>query len=410
MNLITLIARRYLFSRQHISLVSTLTLISISGVTIGTALLIIVLSVFNGFFSLIKDLLLTYDPDIRIERAEGGFMDMAQFAAFALENHPEIVSIEPYLEGKALLAYKGNTEKVVVVKGVSDSYFKAGSFESTASSLVQADLGVLNGRPGILFSDKLLHQLRLDKGDGVSLLSAKGIQRSFTQLGGPRLFQFEVRDSYELPQVVDASIVFISLEAAQRLFFIRNQASGYDIKLKAHEKAEDVAAELRSLIGDDFRVSTWYDLQKPLYDVMYLEKWGAYVILMIIVLVAVLNIVGSLSMIVIQKKRDIGILQALGMDQYQIKAIFQRQGALIGLIGCGIGGGLGLLLSWLQDHYGFVKLLGAESFIISSYPISIQAMDVSLILVGSFLLCMVASYLPAKAAMRIEPSEAIRYE
>jgi lipoprotein-releasing system permease protein len=141
---------------------------------------------------------------------------------------------------------------------------------------------------------------------------------------------------------------------------------------------------------------------------MYLEKWGSYFVLMIIVLVAVLNIVGSLTMIVIQKNRDIGVLLTMGHTPAQIKRIFITQGLYIGLIGCVLGGSLGLLLSWLQQQYGLIKL--SSAFLINAYPVSIHALDVGIVLLGSLILCLLASWYPARRAAQVEPADAVRYE
>ncbi len=181
-----------------------------------------------------------------------------------------------------------------------------------------------------------------------------------------------------------------------------------DIKLHNNEDADKVKEELSAMLGPDFNISTWYDLQKPLYDVMLLEKWGSFIILILIVIVAVLNIIGSLTMIVIQKQRDIGILISMGYSQSGIKSIFRKQGLYIGLIGCGIGGTLGLLLSWAQMKFGFVKL--SSAFIIDAYPVQIRPMDVAIILIASLLLCVLASWYPAHRASKVQPADAIRYE
>ena len=141
---------------------------------------------------------------------------------------------------------------------------------------------------------------------------------------------------------------------------------------------------------------------------MYLEKWGAFIVLMIIILVAALNILGSLSMIVIQKKRDIGILRAMGMTSRNIQGIFIRQGLIIGIIGALLGGGIGLVFSFLQDQYGMLKL--SSAFIIDSYPVQIQALDVVFIMLGTMALSLLASWLPAKRASELEPARVIRYE
>ncbi|MCC5925674.1 MAG: ABC transporter permease [Bacteroidetes bacterium] len=410
MNPIQLIASRYLFSKKHISLISVLTTISIAGITIGTALLIIVLSVFNGFFDLIKGLLLSYDPDIRIEAAEERLFTPDEDITGLLEGIPEIRLFSPYVEGKALLAHRGRTDKVVEVRGVQpETYFQLIDMDQALLE-GSVDLSVQQGRPGIIVGNQLTGQLGIGPGDRLALLSAEGIQRSLTQFSGPRFYTFDVRGSFFLREVFEGSVVFIDLVAAQRMYNIRNQVSGFDIRLHNIDDADRVRNLLQAELGSNFRVQTWYDLQKPLYDVMNIEKWSAYFILMLIVGVAMLNIVGSLTMIVIQKSRDIGVLMSFGYTAGQIRSIFLRQGLLIGLIGCGIGGAVGLAVSWAQQTWGIVQLAGAESFIISAYPVSINPVDVSIVIVGSMLLCLAASWYPARRAASLIPSEVLRYE
>lgn len=409
MNPIRLIASRYLTSRKGVTLVSTLTMISISGITIGTALLIVVLSVFNGFFNVVQGLLLRYDPDIRIESASERIFERDVTIENTLKDIPEIIAIAPFIEGKSLLAHRGSEEKVVVVRGIeTQSFFDVVDLDDELSE-EERDLSVRRRMPGILIGDQLTAQLSIAVEDRVSLLSAEGIQRSVTSFSPPRFYTFDVRGSFYLQQVYEGSNVFIELEAAQRMFNRRNGLSGYDLKLTTHEIAESVKPKIQARLGEDYVVRTWYDLQKPLYDVMNIEKWSAYFILMIIVFVAVLNIVGSLTMIVIQKTRDIGILMSFGYTSKQIKRIFLQQGLVIGLIGCGIGGSVGLLLSWIQQHYEIVKLAGAESFIISAYPVVISSLDVFMVLAGSLILSVIAAWYPAKRAASIDPAEAIRY-
>ena len=410
MNPSSLIARRYLFSKKKVTLVSVLTLISISGVTLGTALLIVVLSVFNGFFDLVQGWMMAQDPDIRIESATARslFLDDQQLAE--LSNMDEIQVVSPYVEGKALVALRGGGFKVAVVKGVEtesfsqifelDTNFRGGDF----------NLEIRDRRPGMLMSRNMMNQLGLEIGSDASLLSAESIQRSLTQFSGPRTFSFDVRGSYRLSEKQDDSTIYVDKRAAQRLFNMRNSISGVDIKLHDYNRADAVKAELQQMFGDEVLVRTWYDLQKPLYDVMNLEKWGAYIVLMIIVLVAVLNILGSLTMIVIQKTKDIAMLRSIGLSPKDVRNIFLKQGFFIGMIGCGLGGGLGVLLTWLQAEYGLVKMFGSESFIIDAYPVAFAMSDLVLILSGSLILCMLASLYPAKRAASVESSEALRYE
>ncbi len=408
MKTIELIARRYLFSKKHISLISTLTMISIAGVTVGTALLIVVLSVFNGFFDVIQGLLLQNDPDIRIESAEGRSLMMTDAFQAEFSDLADITAAASYVSGKALFAHQRNQETVVPVKGIDPAeYLEINNIEQSVTS-GSVDLSVHNRRPGMLVSDQLMAELRMKVGDDVVLISAEGLRKSLTQFSLPRTYRFEIRGTYSRLQIVEGPAVFIEQEAAQRLFNTNRQVSGVDLRLKDSDDADKVKSTLQSSLGNGYTISTWYDLQKPLYDIMYLEKWSSYVILMIIVIVAVLNIIGSLTMIVIQKNRDIGVLLTMGFTPKKVKQVFVRQGFYIGLIGCGIGGSLGMLLSWMQKEYGLIKL--SSAFIIDAYPVSINVLDVSIILAGSLLLCVAASWYPAVRASAVNPAEAVRYD
>ncbi len=402
------IARRYLFSRKHISLISTLTFISITGITIGTALLIVVLSVFNGFFDVIKSFLLSYDPDVRIEASGSKTFAQNQELMDKVKSLPEIKVISPYVEGKALLAVDGSQNEVVDVKGVErDLFFQLVDIEKSISTGV-FDLSVHHRTPGIIVHEDLKSRLQLKLGEDIALLSAAGMKNALTQITVPKTYRFDFRGAYFLQQVAGGPKVFVDIEAAKRLFRVRNQITGLDLKLANNEQAESVKKKLSAVLGPNFEISTWYDLQKPLYDVMYLEKWGSFLILILIVIVAVLNIIGSLTMIVIQKQRDIGILMSMGYSKSGIKTIFRKQGLYIGLIGCGLGGAIGLLLSWLQMQFGLVKL--SSAFIIDAYPIQISPFDVSIILLASLTLCVLASWYPAYRAARVQPADAVRYE
>lgn len=402
------IARRYLFSRKHISLISTLTFISITGITIGTALLIVVLSVFNGFFDVIKNFLLSYDPDVRIEASGAATFAQNEEMMKKIRSIPEVQIISPYVEGKALLAMDDAQNEVVDVKGVErDVFFQLVDIENSVTTGV-FDVTVRDRTPGIIVHEELKNRLRINVGDDLALLSAAGMKNALTQITVPQTYRFDLRGAYYLQQIAGGPKVFVDIEAAKRLFKVRYEISGLDLKLTDNEMAEEVKSELTQALGPEFKISTWYDLQKPLYDVMYLEKWGSFVVLILIVIVAVLNIIGSLTMIVIQKQRDIGILMSMGYSKSGIKSIFRKQGLYIGLIGCGIGGSLGLLISWLQMKFGLVKL--SSAFIIDAYPVQINPLDVVLILVVSLMLSILASWYPAHRASQIQPADAVRYE
>lgn len=408
MNIIQFISRRYLFSKKHISLISILTGISIGGITIGTALLIVILSVFNGFFDVIRGYLLSFDPDIRVESTQESTMYYNQDLMDKVRAHEEVLSLTPFVSGKVMLSFQSGRNEVINVRGIdaeNDQIFQ--DLENSRED-AEYDISVLNGKPGTVVSEALVNRYRLEPGDEIAMLSPSGMRRALTQFSAPRVSRFEVRNSYDTHQIIEGDVAYIDIVAAQRLFNMRNEITGFDIQLTDTDRAESVKADLQEILGPEYTIETWYDLQKPLYDVMYLEKWGSYFILMIIVLVAVLNIVGSLTMIVIQKKRDIGVLISMGMTPKKIKKIFQSQGLQIGLIGCGIGGVIGILLTLAQQEFGLVKL--SSSFIIDAYPVAIQISDIVIVLIGTMLLCLLASWYPAARAAAVEPADAVRDE
>lgn len=410
MNISSLIARRYLFAKKRVTLVSVLTLISISGVTIGTALLIIVLSVFNGFFDLVKSMMRAQDPDIRIESATGRDLMLSPEELQAIGELDEVSIASPYVEGKALIARPDGQYDVAVVRGIEPDIFPAFFELETYFKGDAFDFSLHNGQPGVLLSRSQLAALDVENGAEIRMLSAQSIQRSLTHFSGPRSFRFEVRGFYNMSQQNQQPVLYMDKRAAQRLFDVRNAISGVDVLLHDHTRAETLKPQLQQMLGPEAAVKSWYDLQKPLYDVMNLEKWGAYIILTMIVLVAVLNIIGSLTMIVIQKTRDIAMLRSMGFTVADVRRVFLKQGFIIGLIGCGLGGSAGLALTWLQQQYGLVKLAGSESFIINAYPVQLLLSDVALVLGVSLLLCLLASWYPAIRASKVEIAPALRYE
>ena len=356
-------------------------------------------------------MLLAQDPDIRIEHSTGRSFSWDQAMMDELKEHQYVEIATRFVEGKSMvMREQAESETVVLVRGVEPEYFDRLTEIRDAVTRGSLNLELQDNRPGVLIPGQLSSRLRAEIGQNILLLSAAGMQRALTQFTGPRGFTFDVRGVYNLDHIQDDPVVYIDLTSGQRLFDLRGEISGIDIKLTDHEQAERVKSSLQQQFGEDYSVQSWYDLQRPLYEVMDLEKWGAYFILMIIVLVAVLNIVGSLTMVVIQKTRDIGILRSYGFTAKSIRNIFLKQGLYIGLIGCGLGGALGLGMSWIQDTYGLVQLAGAESFIIQAYPVQIIWTDVVLVLAGSMILCLLASWYPARRASSIEPADAVRYE
>ena len=414
-----LIARRYLLSRKRVSLISIITGISVAGVSLGVAALIVVLSVMNGFYDFVRDLLISLDPHVRIVSAdERGVANPDSLEALAL-TLPQVTNASAYVEGKALLLHTGGADvnKVVIVRGVEQDGWNEMSEVVERTGFGSFSLGEREGTAGIVLGARLGRRLALVPGGSgeasvVGLLSAEAVETMLTQIfGRPRVRRFEVRGLYELQEVYDANHVFVDIAEAQRLFRMGSRVSGVELRLRNADRAGAVKRALRrDLSSDRYEIMTWYDLQKSLYDVMVMEKWGASLILALIVVVAAFNIVGSLTMIVIEKQRDVGALQAMGVSKKGVRTIFLLEGALVGVVGTAIGLAIGLTLSVLQKAYELVPLADPESFMIDAYPVSIHAGDVAAIAFVAIGLCIAAALYPAYRAAAVEPAQAVQIE
>jgi len=403
-----------------VSLISRITGISVIGITLGVAALIVVLSVLNGFFGFVRDMMVSFDPHIKIvSLEEKGLSSPDSIIALATQNE-QVLSASAFVEGKAMLLHQGagDVNKVVLVRGVDAAFAEEQDGVATATTLGSFSVDPVDGRPGIVLGRKLGERLLLSPAGGtaeasrVALLSAPAIEKMYTRVLQSSPFrQFEVRGLFQLEAVFDESHAFISIAEAQRLFSMNEKVSGVELRLHDLESAEEVRDWLASRLDPTrFQILTWYDLQKPLYDVMRLEKFGASLVLFLIVLVAVFNIVGSLTMIVIEKRRDIGALRSMGVSQKDIRQIFIAVGLLIGAVGAGFGVGLGLLISWIQQHYQLVPLPNADSFLISAYPVAISGWDVFAVGIVALMMCVGAAIYPATRAGAIEPAEAIKMD
>jgi lipoprotein-releasing system permease protein len=416
-----LLARRYLVGRRRVTLISFISAVSVAGVAIGVAALIVVLSVMNGFYVVVRDLLVAYDPHVRIEAADARGLANADSLAAVARTVEGVATAAPYIEGQALLTSPDSPglNLVVTVRGVDplatgglEQAVTEGSFDLTAGP---AGTGLVMGAmpaaraaltPGAVDA--------VPDASRVTLLSAPALEVALAQypLGLPATQVFALRGVYALDPAYDEDHVFVALAEAQRLFRMAGRASGVDLRLADLEDAGGVREELEARLapsgGDRYRIRTWYDLQAALYGVMRLEKWAASAILAMIVVVAAFNIVGALTMIVIEKQRDLAVLQAMGSARTDVRRIFVLEGLLVGAVGAGLGLVLGLGLAIAQARYGFVKLAGADAFVIDAYPVAIRLLDVigvTLLAVG---LCVAAALYPATRAAAAQPADALR--
>ncbi|MEM6286403.1 MAG: FtsX-like permease family protein [Bacteroidota bacterium] len=421
-----LIARRYLASRRRLTLISIISGISVAGVTVGVAALVVVLSVMNGFFDVVRDLLVSYDPHVRIEAADGGGIDDPEALVALALAEDGVATATPFVEGKALLATPdgGTLNQVVVVRGVEPAALDAEVERSIRDGAF--DLERRGGSAGIVMGRALASRTGVYAGDAggdgtvpiegsrVTLLSAQALSRAVQlfPFGLPDQRAFSVRGTFELEPTYDETHVFVALDQAQSLFQMPDRVTGLDLRLDDL----DAAGALRDRLGDRleaehpgrFAVKTWYDLQGSLYSVMRLEKWAASAILVLIIVVAAFNIVGALTMIVIEKRRDLGVLQAMGVSRRDVRRIFLLEGLFVGGLGTGIGLAVGLATALVQKAFGVVRLAEAGSFVIDAYPVSIRPLDIGLVVLVSVGLCALAAVYPAARAASVDPARAVQ--
>jgi lipoprotein-releasing system permease protein len=403
-----LIALRYLLSKKNVKFVSIISAISINGVTVGVAALVVVLSVFNGFGSLVQSILVNFDPHIRIESVNPLYADSAKAMIENISHQSHVKACSPFVGGKALIVSR-NVNRVVNIRGLETS--KIPLVSGLSEKLVLGSMN-LEGqhRSGIVLGLVLADRLGAVVGDTISIVSPAGAELATMQMGLPIIRRFEVVGIYESNNKdYDGYYAFTNLLGAQSLFGRVGRIDGIDIRCDNIDYAERTSSELHRKYGDSFRYLTWYDLHRELFSVMQIERWCAYIVLCLIIAVASFNLLGSLTMTVYEKRRDIGILKSMGATDESLKKIFALQGFFVGIAGTIVGTALGLLIVYLQYHYHLVAL-DTTIYIIPAMPVEVHSTDILVIAVAAIGLCSLASRLPAKRAATLDPVKAIRWE
>ena len=400
------IGRRYLRSKQKQAFISFTTFLSVAGVTVGVMALIVVIAVMAGFESDLKSRILNVDAHITLQRHMSPFTDYRKVDEM-IEKTPGVESATPFIETQAMLSASGNS--AAIIKGVDlqsvgrvIKYLKTDSLIEH-SKMRQKDQ---NSKPGIVLGKGLADYLGVVVGDSVQLISPRGI---LTPIGHvPAMRQFQVVGLFESGMYeYDRSLGFISLQDAQSLLRMRDEVNGIEIRVKNVDQAGSIREELIKTLGFPYWAKDWMQKNHNLFAAMKLEKTVMFIILVLIVLVAAFNIASTLYMMVMEKKKDIAILRAMGATDKQIRRIFVFKGMVIGLIGTILGGSLGLILCSLLSHYRFIEL-PSDVYFVSTLPVQLQAFDVIRISLAALIICFVATLYPARQASRLNPAEAIR--
>jgi lipoprotein-releasing system permease protein len=410
------IAERYLKSRRKTGFISVITYFSIGGVLIGVAALIIVLAVMNGFESEVRTRIVGFDAHVRLRTFHN---------KTGVENYPELIKqvkkiknvagCAPYIIEHAIIQSHTNRPQTVFVKGADPLLEKDVTLlnEYIISGAMTFDSLAVEGEPtlpGIILGSEIASRLMAEIGAKVLVISPAGLSITGGPYQVPPVKQFRVTGIFESGlNEYDANVVLCSISAAQDLFFYQDKVAGIEIKLDNLEYAEMVARELDSMFGYPYTTETWYERNRTLFSWMKIEKWAAFIILSLIIMVAAFNIISTLIMVVLEKTREIGILKAMGANARSIMRIFLFEGLVIGVVGTFMGSLIGYLLCWSQLKYEWFSLPG-DIYFIKSLPIKMETMDFVFIGVAAMVLCLVASVYPAWKASRLDSVEAIRYE
>lgn len=404
------IAKRYLGSKHKVNFITIISFLSVSGITIGVAALIVVLSVFNGFSSLVTSYLINFDPHVRIEMISSGAEKDTSMVSDLIRNEKDIAGYSPFVSGKVLV-YRDKLTQVINLKGIEAG--EGNTVYNIQPNILYGKykLNEREGIPGVIIGLTLADRLESIIGDTLTIVSPSGIENAISQFSMPVTRKVILAGIYSSNNNdYDANYIFSALPFAQNLLGYGKDIQGYDIKLNNINSSFDVKEYFTSKLSPkDFSINTWYDFHRDLYSVMKIERWTAYIILSLIIAVATFNILGSLSMSVIEKQRDIGILRSMGATENSILRIFRFEGLLIGIIGTAAGSLLGYLVCFLQLQYKIYPL-DPTQYKIDALPLQVRISDFFFIAGMSLLLSYLASIYPAKKAAKVNPLEAIKWE
>ncbi len=405
MNFPFYIARRYLFSKKSHHAINVISFISALGVAVTTTALVCVLSVFNGFQELVASCFTSFDPQLKVMPVEGKTFDASAPVIKAIRQDGDVAVASAVLEDKALARY-GGQQAMVTLMGVDENYARCTGIDSilygTGRFVLRAD--VLNyGVPGIRLA--MYFNMGSSFSDPIEI---------FTPRAGAEVSMVNPTEGFNQDELNSAGVVFqvnqkkydqeyllCDLSFAQRMFEKEGQISALELKLCPEAKVKTVKRRLEKLAGEQFRVADQYEQQEDVFRIMKTEKYMAFIFLVFILLAACFNIVGSLSMLIIDKQNDVRTLRDLGANDRAIEKVFLFEGRMITLFGALVGIVVGLFLCWLQQTCGLIKL-GDKSgtFIVDAYPVSVHATDLIVVFVTVLAISWLTSWYPVRYLSR----------
>lgn len=401
MNFPFFIARRYLFSRKSTHAINLISGISVVGVAVATMALVVTLSVFNGFHDLVAMFFTSFDPQLKVTPATGKTVAADDPVLTQIRRLPEVEVATESVEDQALAVYDGR-QAMVTVKGVDDNFDQLthissilvgdGEFGLHAGGMDYGILGIrLAEQLGTGYTYELPLQIFAPRREGQFDMTNPTDAFETEQLYSPGVL-FNVKQAK-----YDRSYIITSIAFARRIFDQQGMLSSLELRLRPGSDFEAVKARIRQLCGQRFVVKDRFEQQDDTFKIMKIEKFIAYIFLTFILMVACFNIIGSLSMLIIDKKDDVVTLRNLGASDRQIVRVFLFEGRLISAIGAVMGIVLGLLLCWAQQQFGLVGLGSSSgSFVVNAYPVSVHPEDIVLIFVTVLVVGFLAVWYPVR--------------
>jgi lipoprotein-releasing system permease protein len=407
MGFVWIIASRYLRSKRRLSFITLISLLASGGVFVGVAALTIVLSVMNGFEDQVQRRIAGTNAHIAVLSADDRPVQPSDSLVQRIAQAAPGAAVAPFVYGKVMVASRSSVDGMVM-KGVEPS--EEARVTDIMSHLSPADSALDGGDlPGIGLGEELAVRLRVSRGD-VILISLPSEEPGGLFGGIPRVKRLRVSSIFRSGLYeYDSSFGIVRIDTAREFFELGRDVTGYELRIPDMFRAREVARGLEARLGLDYRVTNWIDLNRNLFSWMKIEKAVMFTILILIVLVATVNIVSSLVMLVLEKRRDIGVLRTMGVTPRGIMRIFLLQGTLVGIGGTTLGLIVGWAVSFALGRYKLLHLPG-EIYFIDTLPVKIEWTDFALVGVAATALCFLASLYPAWRAARLAPVESIRYE
>jgi lipoprotein-releasing system permease protein len=407
LNLPVHIAKRYLFSKKSHNAINIVSGISVAGVAVVTAAMVIVLSVFNGFEGLVISLYNVFEAPVVVRPAEGKTLELSTIPTDEILATEGVIGYVEVLEESCLIRYR-DKQYFARIKGVSDNFLELTDMDSM---IIDGDPFMhVNGAPSAILGSGVAYHLSANVNDPINPLQVYVPKRGTSSTIDPSK-AFNVKSIYatgvfSIQQDFDLTYVITPINFVRELLDHEDRISSLELALEQNADMEAVREELQEKLGNEYVVKDRFQQNEILYKIMKSEKWAVFMILSFILMISIFNVIGSLTMLILEKKKDINILRSMGASEELIQRIFVLEGIFISMIGAITGLILGLLVCWAQIQFELIKLNSAGNYIVQAYPVEVQPLDVLYVFLVVATIGLLAAWLPVRKIIR--PAETVR--